>query len=205
MTEIETEIKGRIAKMAGWCAPEKAMAIYNAVRETRPNIGVEIGVFEGKSLLAAAFGMRDNGGGVVFGVDSWDAKDCAEDAAESDRKWWTEDVNLERHYEACQKHIADAGLSEFARLLRTTSEAAAPNFKQPISYLHIDGNHSMWASCRDVILWLPKLSVGSVLVMDDYNWETVKPSVELAKRKCDLLHVINRNESVSAFFRKVRK
>lgn len=177
-----------IPTIQGWCTVEKGQHLAELVVEQRPGLCVEIGVYAGRSLVALALACRHVGGFAV-GIDPWaqEANCDGWDKDDANRDWWSR-VDMEPFYAQAQASISIFGLREHCALLRTRAEPAAAVFAAgSVGLLHIDGNHSESAACRDVALYLPKLRPGGLLVFDDANW----PSTMLAQRRlaeaCELL------------------
>lgn len=178
-------------QLHGWCPPEKADELRRLVREHRPALCVEIGVFGGKSLIPIAEALRDNGGGTVYGIDPW-TKDAALEggAGGAEHAEWWSNMDLEAIYRDFTEAVVDRGLSEQVTTLRMTAQKAAHQFAaSSIGLLHIDGNHSEATSVRDVRTWLPKVQPGGWVVMDDTGpaWPTTTKAVAILGAECDLI------------------
>lgn len=198
----QDEIREQLKSMSGWCDPLKGIALGELVVKEKCLNCLEVGVFSGKSLISTAYGLRENGAGVIHGIDSWSTPDCLVDVAPTDAKWWSENVKLDEIYEECLRHIHNTGLGRFITLHRTSSLIAAKYLDGPFDLLHIDGCHSEWSSTSDVTLWLPRLRPSGFLVMDDVNWESTQTAVRFAKKFCDELRVEKTPESVFSVMRK---
>ena len=55
----------------GWTTQEKAEVLAGLVIDKKPQQLVEVGVFGGRSVFAQAFALRENGMGVIWGIDPW--------------------------------------------------------------------------------------------------------------------------------------
>src|SRR5690242_13530514 len=146
----EEQLLEQLKRMNGWCGPEKALAFLNLVREIRPNICVDVGVFAGKSTLSMAYGLREIGSGIVVGVDAWEKSLCTFDSDEATRHWWGENVDLEAIYREFLGHCVDTQLSKYIRVLRMSSWCAARYLEAEVDLLHIDGSHDEFSSSSDV-------------------------------------------------------
>jgi hypothetical protein len=104
------------------------------------------------------------------------------------------------------RHLTDKGLlNKHAELIRQSSMDAWrgwPGVTHKIDILHIDGNHSEWASSTDVVLWLPHLKPQGLLFMDDYDWESTQTAKRLIERQCTLIREEKLPESHYAVYRK---
>ena len=183
----------------GWCTLPRAMEMAELIVQTKPMVVVEIGVFAGGSLVPQALGLKENGGGHIYGIDPWSREAAVEQVFVSDdhtapadeavaRQWWT-DVDLEKMHQLCMQGIWRYSLEEFAIVIRARSEHAAQLFEgdRPIiDVLYIDGNHSELASCRDVELYLHMVRKGGFLWFDDAHWTSTQKAVRMIEERCEL-------------------
>jgi len=109
--------------------------------------GVEIGVYQGSSLIAWA--LAREGRGEAIGIDDWS---------------YPEPPNLK---EKTEHYLNIAGVK--AHLLSMTSEEAADTVTGPLAFVHIDGNHTYKYVARDIELWAPKIIKGGVIAFHDYG------------------------------------
>lgn len=152
----------------GWCPLEKGAFLVDLVLKSQPGVIVEIGVWGGKSLVPMAYALKANGHGIAYGIDPWDSNESAQ--------WITEEVNKEFWQRAdhlwvlndLQRKIAHFQLENQIKLIKSSSENAPPIFD--IDLLHIDGNHSEYASYFDVTKWVPLVKSGGWIIFDDINW-----------------------------------
>lgn len=175
----------------GWCDTAKAQAIYHALPEgpeQQPTNGVEIGVFGGKSLLAAAFAIRDSkAGGAIVGIDPYTA-DTAKEFPGGDPandNWWQKiDYALIRR--ACEREINITALGEFAKLRIAKAHEVASEFKE-LTYLHLDGWHAEKAVARDMDAYLPLVVAGGIIVLDDIGWAGVEKNADRVRSVGDFV------------------
>jgi hypothetical protein len=59
------------------------------------------------------------------------------------------------------------GCYQTVRLVNLTSEIVAPNWKEPIGLLFIDGDHTESGVRRDWSCWSPHLTADAVVAFDD--------------------------------------
>lgn len=189
MTEqLQREITTVNPALQGWCWPGKAIALAESVlNQPDCKIVVEVGVFGGRSLIPMAQACRSVGKGVVFGIDPWRAADAIECEHDKENvKWWTEKVDLHDVHKRCVEWIWSLGLDANCVLIRSKSEVAVHAFGEgTIDVLHIDGNHNEELSCRDAMLWLPKVRSGGVIWFDDVHWTCTKRAQEILAQFCD--------------------
>lgn len=189
--ELET-----ILSLNGWCSKQKALRIAELVRGILgPVNGVEIGVFAGRSLFAAAFGCKTNVyGGHVLGVDSYDAEENLRgvDTPEH-RRHWPQDLvdKAQQEMWATRKLL---GLESLCDVLVGKSADVASKISDKLNYLHIDGNHSSDGATSDARLYLPKVKKGGLVIVDDTHpsgkpdfLDGVMRAVALVEECCELV------------------
>lgn len=167
----------------GWMEQAKGEVLAGLVIDRRPQLLVEVGVFGGRSLFAQAFALRENGMGLIWGIDPWSIDAALEgDIGEANTKWWTENINIEDIYAGFVKAVIDLQLLKWVRWVRDRSEFVARMFTdKTVDICHIDGNHSELCSCRDVQVWHRKIKPGGFLIMDDVQWDTVTKALKLVE------------------------
>ncbi len=183
------------ATAEGWCKVERAMEMAELVIQEKPTTVVEIGVFAGGSLVPQALGLKEVGGGHIYGIDPWsreaaleqifvasDTTPAADEAVA--RAWWAE-VDLEKMHQLAMQGIWRYCLEPFAVIIRAASQDCSELFHE-IDILYIDGNHSEVASCRDVTLYLPKLRKGGCLWFDDAHWQSTQRAIQMIEEACKL-------------------
>ena len=57
-----------MSEKSGWLSPDVAKAMQCLIREVKPEVMVEIGVFAGKSLINAALVLQELGKGMIYGI-----------------------------------------------------------------------------------------------------------------------------------------
>ena len=169
-----------IAGLKGWCRPFKARWLYDAVlarARAGDFTGVEIGVFGGRSLIAAALALKDAGRGFLVGIDPYTAESATEGAANGQP--WVAALPCIR--QECEAAITRLGLGRHCAVLPAPAEACAAAFG-PLDYLHVDGCHATAVALRDVTLYVPKVRPGGLIVLDDTNWDTLQPALRRVRR-----------------------
>jgi predicted O-methyltransferase YrrM len=182
MKELFCEIERVLPDGGAWCDLQKACTLAAMIVADRPPIVVEIGVWQGGSLVPMLLAMKHaNYGGRAIAIDPWASSASVEgQIAEADRGWW----GSVDHGAAHDKFLARLyrhdlrSLCEVVRM--NSSEAPVPG---SIGLLHIDGNHGEQA-IADVARFAPSVNVGGVLVLDDLHWSggAVERAYEAAQR-----------------------
>lgn len=183
---IKRTIEQDIPKMEGWTTPERCVEMAELILETKPKLCVEIGTFGGRTLVAQALALKENGAGTIYGIDPWRVEHALEGENEANRTWWSKNVDLEKIHRGCMEEIWKRGLDQQAVVIRTCSQYCHWLFVD-IDVLLIDGNHSEVASCRDVELYLPSVAHGGHVWMDDCDWESTKKAQTLMETQCDVV------------------
>lgn len=157
-----------MAQLHGWCSLEKAAFLVDLIAKATPQIIVEIGVWGGKSLIPMARALKENGQGVIYGIDPWEKSESVQWVMEeANRNFWDHANHEWVLQDLCQK-IGLFGLQQQVQLVRSTSAAAPPIAE--IDILHIDGNHSDPSSYLDVTKWVPLVKSGGWIIFDDMKW-----------------------------------
>ncbi len=182
--ETATDFIG-VTSMHGWCTVEKANKLYELIKESKPSLVVELGVFGGRSLVPMALAAKENGKGIVLGIDSWSKQaslEGANDAANDD--WWSK-VDYEKIYNNCIHQIESRKLENCGLIRMKSLQIGLAFCDNSIDVLHQDSNHSELITTREVELYMPKLKQGGYWISDDTDWSTVKKSVEMILQYCD--------------------
>ncbi|WP_048647177.1 class I SAM-dependent methyltransferase [Nitratireductor soli] len=191
--------------LEGWCSRAKAVALTNAIIEEQPQLCVEIGIFGGRSIVPCAAALRQNGSGVIYGIETWSPAIATEHFTSEENDSWWQQVDFPRIKQDFFAFIALHGFTEQIRVIEKTSRDAASLF-DAIDFLHIDGAHSVFNAAEDVVLYASKLKIGGIVVLDDIDWPTTGPAHEILKSIAEPLTTINDDEGkpACAFMRKVR-
>jgi predicted O-methyltransferase YrrM len=175
-------------EIQGWLDPEVAAAMRNLILKTRPDICVEIGVYAGKSLINSALALKENGSGVIYGIDPWRNKDAYAALSPNDNEELWRTLDLDGVHTACMHAIWEHELEDQTIIIRTTSRMARAVFEpQSIDVLYIDGGHSEAASSSDAELYLPKVRHRGHIWVDDTNWPSLQKAVSILREQCVLV------------------
>lgn len=116
-------------------------------------VAVEIGSYLGASSCFLAMGLRKHSGR-LYCVDTWQN----ESMTEGERDTFAEfSANIEPYRDILVP-------------LRGRSEVLGREFREKISLLFIDGDHSYEAVSRDFFTWLPQLADPAVVALHDCGW-----------------------------------
>jgi predicted O-methyltransferase YrrM len=147
-----------IADIPGWLTDEEGEALYELARScTGKGVIVEIGSWKGKSTTCLGLGSRAGQNVPIFAVDP-----------HADYRFGEFKENIER-----------AGIADLVTAIPSLSQAAAPEFDQPIELLFVDGSHEYEDVKADFDQWVPKLVEGGTIAVHDTTlWEGPKRVVE---------------------------
>ena len=159
----------------------------NLIRKVQPNVCVEIGVFAGKSLLNTAIALRDNGLGLVYGIDPWRKCDALNGVAPNESPEYWDTIDLDAVHYDCMKAIEQFELDNVV-IIRAKSELAEWLFRPAsVDILYIDGGHAEKIALQDCELYFPKVKLGGHIWMDDTNYDSLQKSVSFMRSQCVLV------------------
>ena len=177
-----------MTEIIGWLTPEVGAAMRNLIWKVKPEVCVEIGVFAGKSLINTALQLKENGHGIVYGIDPWRKDVAVQCSAPNENKDYWNTVDLDAVHYDCMRAIWQHELEEYAVVIRARSQDAKRLFAtRSIDILYIDGGHSENSSCEDVCCYLPCVKNGGHVWMDDTNYDSLKMAIKLVEGECVLV------------------
>ncbi len=177
----------------GWCSSEKANLLMDLIVLQRPMICVEIGVYEGFTLIPIAAALKHlHHGGTIYAIDPWSNNEAirwmTKDSA--DRAWWGS-VDLERVYRSFLDKLGDIIGDSYCKVVRQTSESAAAGIGS-IDFLHLDGNLGAEGAIIDAALYLPKVKKGGYILVSNilHTIGEQQPRLEAFSRALDDCEII---------------
>lgn len=184
---LNEQIKNELPKLQGWTSWERGVEMAELIIKKKPLMCVELGVFGGRSLIAQALALKENGIGQIFGIDPWKVEAAVEGENSANADWWTKNVDLHEIHKGAMEALWRLELDKWAVVIQAKSQDAAGLFLNGIDWLLIDGNHSEVASCRDVDTYLPKVTSEGIIIFDDADWPSTQKALKMLDRECDLL------------------
>lgn len=168
---------------AAWTSLEKCKVLAAMIVAQRSKLVVEIGVWEGGSLIPQLLALKHLGAGIGVAIDSWSAAASIDGQVDpANVQWWGSQGPHDQAYVKFTSRLAQLGLTDVCRVLRSRSDdvdvRALVASYGPIDLCHIDGNHGD-AAIRDVEHFAPHIPTGGLLVFDDLGWSGL--SVERAR------------------------
>jgi predicted O-methyltransferase YrrM len=125
---------------------------YHLIREIKPKVFVELGVYKGESYFVFCQSAQENHLPTeCYGIDTW-----------------LGDLHAGLYCDEIGSEVASYNkrYSGFSHLMRMTFQEAVREFPDgSIDLLHIDGAHRYEDVKADFEMWRPKLSKGGVVLM----------------------------------------
>jgi len=205
-----TEITELLPRLTGWCSERKALALAISVYANRPLVGVEIGVWAGRSLFPVAMAMRDLGKGIIHAVDPWSPNASVEGYDKANADWWGSKANHDVAYKQFLSAVVSTGTTAHIEVHRCKSDAFDP--PNEIDYLHVDGQHTEQA-IKDVKRFAAKVRIGGLVFMDDIHWfldgeqkrfEVLKAVDELTEIGFKMLYTLEGGTDDGAMFQRIK-
>lgn len=192
--EITTVLQQIPIDFGGGCSLHKASVMAWLISEFNLKVTIDIGVYRGRSLFPQAIAHKHGSGGVVYGVDPWNALEAAEnDNIELKEKIdeFVKATNFEEIFKSVDSLNNEFELKSHCILVRKTSSQASLWFDElniRFDLIHIDGNHDTKKVMEDIDCYLPKLNTGGFIVLDDISWNSVESAYRLLQSKMRLLY-----------------
>lgn len=160
--------------------------LEETVRDTKPRIIVEIGVWKGASAIHMAEVLRAlKSPAVIICIDTWlGAEDHWADSK------WLGSLQMDKGYptifQTFMNNVVSKGLQDYIVPLPLDSVNAATLLRRrgiAADLIHIDAGHEYQAIANDISAWWPALAHGGVLIGDDYyadgkTWPGVKAAFD---------------------------
>ncbi len=156
-----------LALEKSWCSQEKGTLLMELIVLEEPQTCVEIGVFEGASLLPIASSINFLKRGLLFAIDAWSNAEAIKfmEANDPNRAWWST-VNFEVAYNNLQAMLKRWDFNSFCRVIRKPSNQAISEVNE-IDFLHLDGSFTKEGSLNEVELYLPKVKKGGYILLSN--------------------------------------
>ena len=143
-----------------WCTTEKISLLMDLILAQKPAVCVEVGVFEGASLLPIAATLKYIGSGKIYAIDPWSNAEAVKNLSDTDvnKQWW-QNVDMKAVYKNFCSSIQRFRLKDYVQVISKPSQVAVSEIGA-IDFLHLDGNNSREGSLQDVLLYVPKVKKG---------------------------------------------
>lgn len=169
MIETLNQITTMIPSIGGWTSVIKAHYFAAVVLAFRPEVCVEIGVWEGRGSLAVALALKEVGRGVLHSIDPWSPDASIEGQAnQADVDHW-KSADHEKAYQTFLSSVAKYHVDNIVKVYRKRSDQVEP--PADIGFLMVDGNHGD-AAITDVKRFAPNVRKSGICYLDDLDWST---------------------------------
>ena len=146
-------IRLKVPDLGNMMTEEKCELLYNLVlRHRRPGIIVEVGCYRGCSTAYLAKAGMEAGMIALYAIDTF-----------------TGTGGQKQTYSDFMTTMRINGLDHFVVPVRGKSTDVAATWTRPIEILHIDADHRYEAVKSDIESWTPFLTVGGIVIFDDYD------------------------------------
>lgn len=144
--------------------PEALAWLENAARKVPADQAiVELGVYQGGSLVHLARGSAAGNRAPVFGIDPWGLEGAYPDRPQMARKYGVQNQRV------TQRAVRAAGVGNLVTLRREFSWAAGARWTGPaVGLLYIDALHTEAAVLIDHAAWAGHLAPDAVVAYDDF-------------------------------------
>ncbi|MFH2204583.1 MAG: class I SAM-dependent methyltransferase [Elusimicrobiota bacterium] len=164
---VDLESLAEISRtLPGMITPQSGQFLYSlCYMQRKKGDVVEIGSWQGRSTSFLARAVSNSRNGRFYAIDHFAG--TPGEAKSSFRVTRDDLSDLENNFHSNMKRV---GLSDCVTLLNMSNEKAVARLSDAqIRFLFIDGDHSKEGVAKDIELFFPKLSKGSIVVFDDFR------------------------------------
>lgn len=167
-TALKTQVTQALTN--SWCSSEKINLLMDLTLLIHPKVCVEIGVFQGDSLLPVVTTLKFMNCGIIYAIDPWTNAEATKNLTDNDpnKSWW-QSVNMRQVHRNFNDTLKKWSAQSLCIVLKMSSSKATSSIPE-IDFLHIDGNYSADSSLEDVNLFLPKVKKGGYILFSNVNW-----------------------------------
>ena len=157
-----------IDSVKGFLAPEEGAALHrHALEAAKRGVCLEIGSYCGKSAVYIGSACKA-AGGMLFAVDHHRGSEENQPGWEYfDETLWDEQADALDTLPHLRRTLRRADLERTVAPIVGRSASIAAHWRTPLSFLFIDGGHTMEAALADYRGWTPHLTPGGVLAIHD--------------------------------------
>ena len=146
-----------IKKVGGWLSEEEILFLYNTAKKLPDGSTIiEIGSYKGKSTIAMAQALDDEGkpNTKIYAIDPFNSGGI-------------KPLEGNDTYEEYLKNITQTKMDKYIVTKKDYSENVASEWKKPIDFLWIDGNHAYDSVKTDILAWKDHLKEGHLISFHD--------------------------------------
>ena len=150
----------------GWLSEDEAITLYELARHLPADapVAVEIGSWQGKSSLVLSKGLKGKARPTLYCIDPFNGDAGPTDRVLYGREMGSMNTSLK---ETFLNNMKRHGVLDVVHPLAGYSFEFAPDFKEQIDLLFIDGNHEFDAVLKDYEQWSPMLRAGGIIAFHD--------------------------------------
>lgn len=119
---------------------------------------------------------------------------------EENDQWWSH-VDLKAIKDRFLSAVMAYDLTGIVKTIELSSNEARMAFLvdpgNRFDILHIDGSHAEAQALADVTDWLPLVTPGGIIVLDDIEWDTVKMARDHLRVACIVVEEVRESEDTS--------
>lgn len=167
MRNLFFKIEEILPEGGSWCDLTKASTLAALVVATRPSLVIELGVWQGGSLVPMLLALQHNKFGRAIAIDAWSTTASVEGESGANASWWST-VDHDAAYAIFMARLEKHNLGSICEVVRSRSDAAP--IPSEIDVLHVDANHREQAM-RDVERFGSRVRTGGFMILDDTHWE----------------------------------
>ena len=145
-----------VERTLGWLSLEEAALLYHLARQTTTGSIIEVGSYRGRSTVALSKGALAGGNRPIYAVEPHE-----EFEGTLGGQFGPEDRG------AFYQTMLTTSSYQNVRLVNLSSEVIAPGWKESVSLLWIDGDHTYEGVRRDFDCWRDHLALSAYVAFDD--------------------------------------
>ena len=189
-------------EISGWLTPAEAMSLYtNGLKVAGEGVVfAEIGSWQGKSSFVLAKSLSKFQGTKLFCMDPFSAESDDESVLIKEFREDPKNANMSLR-DAFNRNMKQYGVDHVVHVLQGFSYDFAGDFKEELSFLMIDGDHSYEGVMKDITLWSGFIKVGGFMAFHDSDWKGVDQAIEEAVVASDEWQECERADSLRTFQR----
>jgi len=157
----------------GWCSLNKAGCFIDYVDnlsniKNRPITCVEIGVYQGKSLLPVALELKRQQNGIIIGIEPWSNEEATKGYTEDNFIYW-DSVDMQLLKRRFFDMVYFLNLDYYIEIRQESSNETREI--QDIDFLYIDGQHTKQV-LKDIDKFASCVTKNGYCIVDDITWNT---------------------------------
>lgn len=160
-TTRDERVIALVDRLEGWLSRREIMFLYRAARQAQGGAIVEVGSYKGRSTVCLACGSRDGHRVPVHAIDPHVSS-------------MQEDLREGSSWETFQRNVRQAEVEDLVVPWVCRSRDVFPRWREPISLLWIDGDHSYESTREEILKFTPFLQDGAVVAFHDLPLQGVQ-------------------------------